>query len=475
MYAIIVMEMNLTMTKAERFFSSIKNKKVAFIGTGVTNNDTIRLFRKKGIDVTLCDRKTREQVGVLADEFESAGVKLSLGENYLDAIYSCDIVFRAPGVYFNIPELKKARDMGIVVTSEMEVFFDLCPCKIYAITGTDGKTTTTTITSEILERSGKKVHKGGNIGRALLPIIEDIADDDVAVVELSSFQLISMRKSPDRAAITNIYPDHLNVHSSMQEYIDAKKNLVLHQNAFSVTVLNMDNEDTDRLSEFVRGSLYKFSRLGKPERGSYLDDDGWLCFTDNGVTEKIVHKDEIKIPGLHNVENYLTAISLVHGDAPNEEIAETARTFGGVEHRIEFVRELDGVRYYNDSIATSPISVIAGLNAFNRRVIMIAGGSDKKLDYNQLAEPINTYVKTLVLLGATADKIETAVKAYKNYNENECRIIRVNTMEEAVEAARNAASGGDIVTLSPASASFDMYKNFEERGRHYKSIVNSLK
>ncbi|MBQ5317709.1 MAG: UDP-N-acetylmuramoyl-L-alanine--D-glutamate ligase [Oscillospiraceae bacterium] len=462
------------MTKAERFFNDIKDKKVAFIGTGVTNNDTIRLFLKKGIDVTLCDKKTREQVGALADEFEAAGAKLSLGETYLDAIFECDIIFRAPGVYYHIPELQKAREMGIVVTSEMEVFFDLCPCKTYAITGTDGKTTTTTITTEILERSGKKVHKGGNIGRALLPIIEEISEDDVAVVELSSFQLISMRKSPDRAAITNIYPDHLNVHSSMQEYIDAKKNLILHQNAFSTTVLNLDNE-VNNLSEYVRGSLYKFSLKTKPERGSYLDDDGWLCFTNKGVTEKIVHKDEIKIPGMHNVENYLTAISLVHGEATNEAIAETARTFGGVEHRIEFVRELDSVRYYNDSIATSPVSVIAGLNAFGRKVIMIAGGSDKKLDYNQLAEPINKYVKTLVLLGATADKIDEAVRAYADYNENECRIIRVKTMEEAVEAARKAAVNGDIVTLSPASASFDMYKNFEERGRHYKSVVNALK
>ncbi len=462
------------MTKAERFFADIKYKKVAFIGTGVTNNDTIRLFIKKGIDVTLCDRKTREQIGVLADEFESAGVKLSLGESYLDAIFECDIIFRAPGVYYNIPELKKAQSMGIVVTSEMEVFFDLCPCKTYGITGTDGKTTTTTITTEILERSGKKVHKGGNIGRALLPIIEEISEDDVAVVELSSFQLISMRKSPDRAAITNIYPDHLNVHSSMQEYIDAKKNLILHQDAFSTTVLNLDNE-VNNLSEYVRGNLYKFSRVNEPERGSFLDADGWLCFKDNGNVERIVHKDEIKIPGMHNVENYLTAISLVHGDAANEAIAETARSFGGVEHRIEFVRELDGVRYYNDSIATSPVSVIAGLNAFGRQVIMIAGGSDKMLDYNQLAEPINAYVKTLVLLGATADKIETAVKAYKNYDENKCRIIRVKTMEEAVESARNFAENGDIVTLSPASASFDMYKNFEERGKHYKSIVNALK
>ncbi|MBQ2824168.1 MAG: UDP-N-acetylmuramoyl-L-alanine--D-glutamate ligase [Oscillospiraceae bacterium] len=462
------------MTKAERFFSDIKDKKVAFIGTGVSHNDLIGMFLNKKINVTVCDKKTREEMGELADKLEEKGAKLSLGENYLDAIYSCDIVFRTPGMYYLNPALKKARNMGIAVTSEMEVFFDLCPCKIYAITGTDGKTTTTTVISEILSRSGKTVHKGGNIGRALLPIIEEIQPDDIAVVELSSFQLISMRKSPDVAAITNIYPDHLNVHSSMEEYIGAKKNLIAHQNAFSKTVLNYDNADTNALSDDVRGSLFKFSIKGKVDRGAYLDEEGWLCFNDGKKTERIVHKDKIRIPGMHNVENYLTAIAVVYGEVPVSAIVETAENFGGVEHRIEFVRELDGVKYYNDSIATSPVSVIAGLNAFDRRLIVIAGGSDKKLDYNQLAEPINERVKVLVLTGATADKIEAAVKGYEHYDENNCRIIRAASMEEAVKAARGAAEKGDVITLSPASASFDCYKNFEERGRHFKSIVNGL-
>lgn len=463
------------MTKAEEFFVSIKDKKVAFIGMGVTNNDTIRLFLKKGIDVTVCDRKERENAGEIAAEFERNGAKLSLGEHYLDAIYGCDIVFRAPGVYFNIPELRKAMDMGIVVTSEMEVFFDLCPCKIYAITGTDGKTTTTTIISEMLAKSGRTVHKGGNIGRALLPIIEDIKPEDAAVVELSSFQLISMRKSPQTALITNIYPDHLNVHSGMEEYIGAKTNILLHQNAFSRAVLNMDNVETDKLSGIVRGDLYKFSVKNVPERGSYLDGDGWLCFTDKGKSERIIHKDSIKIPGMHNVENYLAAIAVVHGEVDSETIAYVAENFGGVEHRIEFVRQLNGVKYYNDSIATSPVAVNAGLNAFSQKLIVIAGGSDKKLDYSLIAEPISKKVKILILLGATADKIEAAVRGCAAYDENNCRIVRVNTMEEAVTKAHELAQSGDIVTLSPASASFDMYKNFEERGRHYKSIVNALK
>lgn len=463
------------MTKAEAFFAEMNNKKVALIGTGVSHIDLIGLLLKKNIDVTVCDKKTREEMGELADRLESEGAKLSLGENYLDAIYSSDVVFRTPGMYFLSPELQKARDMGIVVTSEMEVFFDLCPCRIYGITGTDGKTTTTTIITEMLERSGRKVHKGGNIGRALLPIIEEISPDDIAVVELSSFQLISMRKSPDTAVITNIYPDHLNVHKSMDEYIGAKKNLILHQNAFSKTVLNLDNERTNALSDEVRGNLLKFSRLSKPLRGSFLDEDGWLCFTDGEKTEKIVHKDSIRIPGLHNVENYLAAIAAVYGDVSADNIRATAESFGGVEHRIEFVRELDGVKYYNDSIATSPVSVIAGLNAFDRKLIVIAGGSDKKLDYTTMSEAINSKVKSLILLGATADKIEAAVKGYSGYDENNCRIYRVETMEEAVEKAREIAKSGDIVTLSPASASFDHYKNFEERGKHYKGIVNTLK
>lgn len=463
------------MTKAEAFFAEIKNKKVALIGTGVSHIDLIGLLLKKDIDVTVCDKKTRKEMGDLADSLESKGAKLSLGANYLDAIYKADIVFRTPGMYFLSPELRKARDMGIVVTSEMEVFFDLCPCRIYGITGTDGKTTTTTIITEMLERSGKKVHKGGNIGRALLPIIEEISPDDIAVVELSSFQLISMRRSPDIAVITNIYPDHLNVHKSMEEYIGAKKNLFLHQNAFSKTVLNLDNERTNALSDEVRGKLLKFSRLSKPQFGSFLDEDGWLCFTDGEKTEKIVHKDSIKILGLHNVENYLAAIAAVHGEVPADAICATAENFGGVEHRIEFVRELDGVKYYNDSIATSPVSVIAGLNAFDRKLIVIAGGSDKKLDYTTMSEAINNKVKALILLGATADKIESAVKGYSGYDENNCRIYRVETMEDAVAKARGIAENGDIVTLSPASASFDHYKNFEERGKHYKGIVNALK
>ncbi|MCI5752095.1 MAG: UDP-N-acetylmuramoyl-L-alanine--D-glutamate ligase [Oscillospiraceae bacterium] len=462
------------MTKADRFYNDIKNKRIAFIGVGVSHCDLIKLFLKKGLDVTLCDKKTAEQLGDVYGELAAAGCRFSLGENYLDEIYNCDIVFRTPGMYFLSPALDKARRMGIAVTSEMEVFFDLCPCKIIGITGTDGKTTTTTVISEMLARSGRTVHKGGNIGRALLPIVEDIQPDDVAVVELSSFQLISMRRSPDYALITNIYPDHLNVHSGMEEYIGAKKNLIIHQNAFSKTVLNMDNAETEKLASDVRGKLLMFSLRDIPERGTFLDREGYLCYADGEHTERLFHKDKIKIPGMHNVENYLAACALLYGEVSPEAMLETAENFGGVEHRIEYVRTVDGVKYYNDSIATSPVAVTAGLNAFEQRLIVIAGGSDKQLDYSLLAKPMNEKVKVLILCGDTADKIEAAVRAYEGYSEENCRIIRTDSMEEAVRTAQANAVSGDIVTLSPASASFDRYKNFEERGRHYKSIVNSL-
>lgn len=459
--------------RVSSYFKGIIGKRVAFCGIGRSNLPLALMFKQKGAIVYACDQKPREQLGDAADEMEKKGIILKCGKNYLDDL-DVDIIFRAPGMYWFNEKLQAFRKKGVVVTSEIETFFDLCPCKIYAITGTDGKTTTTTIVTNILEKSGKTVHKGGNIGIPLLPIIETIEPNDVAVVELSSFQLISMRKSPDTAAVTNIYPDHLNVHKDMQEYIDAKKNILLHQNAYSRTVLNADNELSSSLSEIVRGNLYMFSVKSKVERGSFLDNDDWLCFTDGKTVEKIVHKDDIRIPGMHNVENYLAAISIVHGDVENDAIEQTAKTFGGVEHRIELVRELEGVKYYNDSIATSPASVSAGLNAFQQKMIIIAGGSAKGLDYNELAEQLNLHVKILILLGETANEIETAVKNYKNYSPDSIKIIRVKTMDEAVKTAYDNARSGDIVSLSPASASFDMYKDFEARGVHFKQLVNSL-
>ncbi len=462
------------MNKVQKFFSDIQNKKIAFIGTGVTNTNIIKLFLSKNLDVTICDRKSAEQMGELYTELAEMGAKYILGESYLDTLTDFDIVFRSPGVYFNNPKLQEAIKMGVAVTSEMEVFFDLCPCRIYAVTGSDGKTTTTTLISEFFKAEGKNVHIGGNIGKALLPIIEEIKDDDIAVVELSSFQLLSMRQSPDVCAITNITPNHLNVHGTMEEYISAKCNILAHQNAFSRAVLSYDNETTRNLNSLVRGKLAYFSRFDKPYNGSFLNENGILCYNDYGKVTEIMDMHDIKIPGMHNVENYLTAIAVTWGEVSPDTVRKVAKEFGGVEHRIEFVREINGAKYYNNSIASSPTRVLACLNSFDEKQIMIQGGSDKGISFEPMADAICEKVKVLILMGETKEKIRDAVMSSKKYNPENTKIFIVKDMQEAVQTAYKYAEKGDIVSLSPACASFDMYRMFEDRGRHFKQLVNEL-
>lgn len=459
----------------KRYYDFLKSKKIAFIGVGVSHTELIKMYSEKGFDVTICDKSPLEKIKEKLTGINLDKIKFNLGENYLENISEFDVIFRTPGMKFYIPELNNARLNGCVVTSEMEVFFDLCPCKIIAVTGSDGKTTTTTLISEMLEKQGYTVHLGGNIGRALLPIIEDVKSDDFAVVELSSFQLISMRKSPNISVVTNLEPNHLDMHKDMQEYIDAKKNIFIHQNAFSKTVLNLDNEITKSFAEITRGDTWYFSRRQTVNKGTFLSDDGYLCVKVDGETTKLFNKDVIRIPGIHNVENYLTAISAIWGLVNKENIEFVAKNFGGVEHRIEFVRELNGVKWYNDSIASSPSRAIAGLNSFNERIILIAGGYDKKIPYEPLAPYVNEKVKILILCGATAEKIENAVKNDSSYNPEKIKIIRAKDVEDAVNIAYKEAKSGDIVSLSPASASFDFYPNFEVRGRHFKQLVMNLK
>lgn len=454
----------------ETFFESIKGKKIALCGIGRSHMPLAKLFTEKGALVTMRDRRTAEQLGEDAQTLKKLGVKLTLGESYLEELDE-DIIFRTPGMKFSLPELQTARENGQVVTSELEVFFDLCPCKIYAVTGSDGKTTTTTIISEFLRAQGKTVHLGGNIGKPLLPEIENVRKEDAAVVELSSFQLISMRRSADVAVVTNIAPNHLDWHEDMQEYIRAKKNVFLHQNAFSRTVLNADNEITASFAGEVRGQCLLFSRRHAVEHGAFCRD-GVLW---NG-REKIMETRDILISGVHNIENYLAAICAVQGDVSYENIRKVARLFNGVEHRMEFVRELDGVKYYNDSIATSPSRTISGtLSLYEQKIILLAGGYDKHIPYDSLGPVICEKVKVLILMGATAQKIEDAVKASPNYDEKSMEIIRVQNMAEAVLAAHNRAEKGDVVSLSPASAGFDLYPNFEVRGQHFKQLVNEMK
>lgn len=451
------------------FFQQMAGRSVTFCGVGRSHMPLVEMFREHGARVSVRDRRRFEELGENGGKLKALGVPMILGEGYLENLNE-DVIFRTPGMRFHLPELESARARGSVVTSEMEVFFDLCPCKIAAVTGSDGKTTTTTIISEFYQAQGRAVHLGGNIGKPLLPEIDSIRPEDVAVVELSSFQLISMRRGPEVAVVTNLAPNHLDVHKDMDEYVDAKKNIFLHQNAFSRTVLNMDNEITAGFAGGVRGDLWGFSRKSQPERGVWCDGDSIFV---NG--EKLMGVGDIKLPGWHNVENYMAAIAAAWGDVEPENMKRVAGEFGGVEHRMEFVRELDGVKYYNDSIASSPSRTISGTLAFyEKNLVLICGGYDKHIPYDPLGPAVCGKVKALVLMGDTGPKIEEAVRGAAGYREGSPVILHAGDMAQAVELARGAAGPGDVVSLSPASASFDMYPGFEARGRHFKELVNAL-
>lgn len=458
-----------TMNK-ESFFEMIKGKSIALCGIGRSHMPLASLFTEKGASVTMRDRRSFEALGEDGKELQKLGVRLVLGEDYLEGLCE-DIIFRTPGMKYSLPQLQKAKSEGKVVTSELEVFLDICPCKIFAVTGSDGKTTTTTIISEFLRAEGYTVHLGGNIGKPLLPEIESITEKDMAVVELSSFQLISMRQSPDVAVVTNLSPNHLDWHADMDEYIRAKKNIFMHQNAFSRTVLNADNAETASFLPETRGEGMLFSRQSRVPHGAWCEDG--VIYVNS---QKMLELSNIRIRGDHNVENYLAAICAVYGTVSPANIVKVAKNFDGVEHRMEFVRELDGVKYYNDSIATSPSRTAIGtLSLYEEKIILICGGYDKNIPYDPLGPVICDKVKLLILMGATAEKIEKAVLNSPNYKESEISIIHAENMVEAVLTVRARAAEGDIVSLSPASAGFDMYANFEERGKHFKKLVGELK
>ncbi len=460
--------------RAAKFFESIKGKRIAFCGVGVTNTPLIKMFCEKGFDVTVCDKRSAESLGEIGNELISCGAVLKTGEDYLDGI-DADIIFRTPGMRYFLPQLCEYRRQGKVVTSEMELFFELCEGKTIAITGSNGKTTTTTVISKLLEKQGKKVYLGGNIGVALMPFIDEITKDDFVVVELSSFQLISMRQSPDIAVVTNLSPNHLDMHKDMDEYVDSKKNILLHQNAFSTAIINADCPIVSTFSDLARGNLMQFSRKQMPYNGAYSDEKGDIYYIKNGEKQLVMNKSDIRIPGWHNVENYMAAVCAVAPYVDFETVKAVAREFGGVEHRAEFVRELEGVKYYNDSIATTPSRCISGtLAMYEQKIIMIAGGYDKLIPFDELGPVVCDKVKAIILMGVTADKIEAAVRNAENYAEGNPIIERAASLEEAVNKARLLAVSGDIVSLCPACASFDMFPNYETRGEMFKDYVNDL-
>ncbi len=446
----------------EQYFTSLQGKKIAVLGLGVSNQPLVRLLLQYGCAVTGCDRTPREKLDAAVLELENLGCRLSLGDTYLESI-EADLVFRTPGMHPGNPALVALREKGAEITSEMEVFFEVCPCTILAVTGSDGKTTTTTLISEMLKAEGKKVWLGGNIGTPLLPLVPQMQETDLAVVELSSFQLMDMRRSPARAVITNLSPNHLDVHKDMQEYVDAKKNIYAFQTAGDLLVLNADNDITAGL--MGNGTTRFFSCQGKPVH--VVLKDGIIYR--GGMP--VLATEDILLPGVHNIENYMAAIAAVEGLVSDEAIVQVAKNFGGVEHRIELVRIKDGIRFYNDSIASSPTRTIAGLRSFREKVILIAGGYDKHIPYDVLGPEICQHVKKLFLCGATAPQIRTAVE---NCAGEKPEMVDCGKFENAVRAAAAAAESGDVVLMSPASASFDEFKNFMVRGECFKKIIKEL-
>ncbi len=446
------------------YFEKLKGKEVLVLGLGVSNRPLVRLLLSYGISVTGCDKTEREALEDEVLELEAMGLKLHLGQDYLKGLEG-DIAFRTPGLHPDTPEIRTLREKGCAVTSEMEAFFEVCPCEIIAVTGSDGKTTTTTLISEMLKQAGYKVWVGGNIGTPLLDKAEEMEPTDKVVLELSSFQLMDLRYSPHIAVVTNLAPNHLDVHKDMAEYIEAKTHIFTYQKEGDILVVNSDNDITREFRSV--GKTLFFSRK---EQADVMLKDGRILLWG----EPVLEQEDILLPGIHNVENYMTAIAVVGSMVSKEDIVHVAKNFGGVEHRIELVRVKDGVRYYNDSIASSPSRTMAGLRSFQEKVILIAGGYDKKLPFDTLGEEIVSSVKLLIATGATGPRIAEATRKASAYVAGQPEILEIPDFYDAVHKAAELAGEGDIVLLSPAGPAFDRFKNFMVRGKEFKKTVMEL-
>lgn len=454
----------------KEFKEFIKNKNTAVVGIGISNIPLISFLLDLGAKVSAFDKKSEKQLGKIVDEFKQKGVEFILGENYLDKLTGYDVIFKTPSMRIDSPYFVRAKEEGTYITSEMEEFIKYCPAKIYGVTGSDGKTTTTSLMYNLLKEQGYKTWVGGNIGTPLFSNIEQISKDDKVVLELSSFQLMTMNVSPEVSIVTNLSPNHLDMHKDMKEYVKAKKNIYKYQDKNGVLVLNNDNEITNSMASEAKGKVIKFSTKEVLSDGTYYKDGVLYAFG-----KEVCKASDIVIRGMHNVENYLAAFCALYKDITIETMRKVAVTFSGVEHRIEFVRELNKVKYYNSSIASTPSRTLADIKVFDKPVILIAGGYDKKIPFEPLAEQGYTYIKKLILLGATKDKIMASFLKVINEKNINLPIIMANSLEDAVEKAKNEAGSGDVIILAPACASFDMFPNFEERGKKFKEIVNNLK
>ncbi|MBR1802415.1 MAG: UDP-N-acetylmuramoyl-L-alanine--D-glutamate ligase [Clostridia bacterium] len=460
--------------KLEEFENFIQGKKVAIIGLGVSNIPLIDYFYKLGAQVSIFDKKEKEKLDAsIVKKLEQYHDSLYCGPNNMNYLEGFDVIFRSPSCRPDIPEIVKEIERGAILTTEIEMLMKLCPGTVVAITGSDGKTTTTNLIYQIIRRTGRRCFLGGNLGVPLFTKVNEMKPEDIVVLELSSFQLMDMQVSPHIAVITNISPNHLDIHKSYQEYIDAKKNIFQYQAKDDIVVLNYDNDLTRSFRPEIKGKTIFFSRKEKLESG-IIYDEGTIKSCNENLRRHLLNVKDVTLRGLHNYENICAAIAATESLATPEQQAEAIKAFQGVEHRLELVRELHGTKWYNDSIGTSPSRTIAGLNAFEEKIILIAGGYDKHLDYTPIAKPIVEHVSKLILMGATAPKIEQVVKEELKAEGKELPIYHCNTLEEVIHTAYDIATPEEIVLFSPASASFDLFKNFEERGNLFKKLVNQL-
>ena len=452
----------------------LQKSRVAIIGLGVSNIPLLEYMHNLKANVTVFDDREIDKIPKeVLDKVTDYQFDFSYGKDSLSKLNGFNIIFRAPSCMPTREELKKEAERGAIVTTEIEMVIKIFPGKVIGITGSDGKTTTTTLVYEILKNNGYNCYLGGNIGIPLFTKLNEMKPEDIVVLELSSFQLMGMEVSPDISVITNITPNHLNVHSSYEEYIDAKKNIFKYQNEDGIVVLNNDNEITKACKVEAEGKAILFSSKEKLDDGVILDNDVIKICQDK-LRRHILNTSDVILRGKHNYENACAAIAATSSLVEPEQAAKVIKEFKGVEHRLELVRELNGVKWYNDSIGSSPTRTIAGLNSFDERITLIAGGYDKNLDYTPLAEPILENVDNLVLIGQTAGKIFEAVKEESEKQNKNINICMCETLEDAVATAKRVTKSGDIVLLSPASASFDMFKDFADRGNKFKELVNNL-
>ena len=469
--------MEYTNIKLQDFNREVNGKRIAIIGLGTSNIPLLEYFSKTNSTVVVFDDREEEKIDKeLVNKMNELNIKYYFGKGNLKYLIGFDYIFRSPSCRPDTPEIVAEIERGAKLTSEVEKVLELSPSTIVGVTGSDGKTTTTTLIYKILEANGHECFLGGNIGTPLFTKISEMKPDDFVVLELSSFQLMNMNISPKIAVVTNISPNHLNVHKDYQEYIDSKKNIFLHQSEDGVLVINKDNEITREFYKNANGKVRFFSHKELLENGVIFDEsDRTIKLCEDGVRKHLIKQKDMKLRGEHNCENACAAIAATLDYANEDETVETIENFGGVEHRLEFVRKINDIPWYNDSIGTSPTRTIAGLNSFDEKIVLIAGGYDKHLDYSPIARPILNNVSKLILMGATADKIENAVEAEMNEDEKgKLPIYRCSTLDEAINKAKEVAIDSEIVLFSPASASFDLFKNFEERGNKFKEIVNNL-